>query len=598
MNKKSNSNNNTNENNMSKNNNRKYQISGLTENYIYDSEQGIPFDPTSISTSGRSGKSGLVDAVVNQQMFSNNYNNYKSQSTFNQQINNGSGSSGFNNLTDNSQYDLKDAFKQNTPILDMLDNKYMNNTLYNNLNENLLKETIRENVIHINSEDRNIETYPDPFSYIVTLGPITNSIVNYGDKTKNKNLPEIKNQIKKDFDLANIEINNPSFTFNSPDLIKKYTLEIINSVNPYISRSFERVKYFKIDISVLPRFNTIAINPYWNYNNSFIKKEYFKDDYDKIKSHYFPNFRYIPDDTDISPLGGRYIQVVIKDITNENSFGTNVISDKSYVFILDKVIGALYVKYNPHSAVKNYRESQPGNISRLSIQYYDSEGIKIKLNYDSINYEINQIKKTEIIDPSLYNLNDNICTINNSKICDWFITKFNDIIKSFIMVNFDITKLIPFYINAEFLNDSVKIKTEEDKETDNTYCIKNYSEIILNQETFTVKNIFKEFDEFITPNGFTNVYKLTNSGKKIKISIDSYINNIIWYDNNTKYIEIIKYNINAINENYNNFGFRLLDNLKIEITKLPTKSWFQNYLICVLGIFSNDLNTKVEYGNG
>jgi hypothetical protein len=593
MSKKQNSKNNNNNNN----NGKKYQISGMMENYTYDANQGVPFDPTSISISGHSKPSGLSDAVINQQVFSNNYNNYKNQSTFNQTGN----ASEFNNLSDQSQYDIKDAFKQDTPILKMPDNKYMNNTLYNNMNENLLKESVRENILHINSKDRNIELYPDPFNYVVTLGPIVNSAVNYGDKAKTKNLPEVIKQINDDFFIANEQIDNSEFIFDSPDLVKKYTTTIINSVNPYISKSFERVKFFRIDVSVLPRFNVVAINSEWNYCNNFIKRKYIKDDYERFREQHYPKYRYIPDDSNISPLGGRFVQVVIKEITNDNSFGTNDVSDKSYLLIVDKIVGALYIKYNPYSAIKTYRDPYPGNISRLSIQFYDSEGNEIKLEMDSINYEINQIKKTKLIDPSLYDINKEInkmCIINNPKICDWLILTFNEIIKSFVMINFDIFKLIPFYVNAEIIDESVSLKNDEEKDCDERFCIKNYSEIILNQETFCVDNIFDELSEFVTQKGFVSVYKLTTDNKKVKISIDNYINNIIWYNNNCEYIDIIKYNINAIDENYKNFGFNLLNGLKTEIIDIPLNPWFQNYLVFVLGIFVNDLSTKINYGNG
>lgn len=580
-----------------KNNKTKYQISGMMENYTYDSNQNLPFDPTSISSSGHSSQQGLSEAVINQQIFSNNYNNFKPTSTFQGTVNNSSKSQ---NMNDFSQSEIKDAFTQNKPILKMLPNKYMEDTLYDNMNEDLLRETIRENILHISSADRSIELYPDPFSYIVTLGPIVNSGINYTDKTKNQF--QIKEGIDNKFNLAYKEINNSNFIFDSPDMIKKYVLNIQNKNNPYINRSFERVKYFRIDVSVLPRFNSVAINNKWNYCDIKKKRIFIKDDYERMKYTHLPKFRYIPDDADISPLGGQFVQIVIKEMTNNSSFGTNEISDKSYLLILDRIIGALYIKYNPYGATKNFRDPYPGNVSKLTIQFYDSNGNEIKLQTELINYEINQIKKTKLFDPKLYNLDDkidDICMIDNPKICDWFVEKYNDVIKSFVVLNFDIYKLIPFYLNIEFDSEgNILQKTEEEKEFDDTFCIKNYSEIILNKENFTVSNIFDELNEFVTLDGFIKVYKMTNSGKKIKISIDNYINDIIWYNNNNKFCDIIKYNLNAIDENYKNFGFSLLDRLKTEIINIPSKDWLQNYIVCVLGIYSNDLNTKIEYGNG
>jgi hypothetical protein len=582
-----------------KNNSTKYQISGMMGNYTYDSDQNLPFDPTSISSSGHSSNSGLSESVINQQMFVNDYNNFKPTSTFQTPPNN---SSKYQNMNDHSQSDIKDAFVQNKPILDMLPNKYMNDTLYSNMNEDLLKETIRENKIHINSIDRSVEMYPDPFNYVVTFGPIVNSGINYTDKSKNQNKFQIKEKVNNEIGLAYEEINNSNFVFDSQEMIKEYVLEIQNKNNPYINRTFERVKYFRIDVSVLPRFNSVAINNEWNYCDIKKKKTFIKDDYERMKYAHFPKFRYIPDDTDISPLGGQFVQVVINEVQSNSSFGTNNISDKSYLLILDKVIGALYIKYNPYAATKNFRDPYPGNVSKLTIQFYDSSGNKIKLETDSIDYETNQIKKTKLVDPELYDLNneiDGLCMIDNPKIYEWFVEKYNDVIKSFVVLNFDIYKLIPFYLNIKFDDDGdILQRTQEEKNCDDTYCIKNYSEIILNQENFTVCNIFDELNEFVTLDGFVKVYKTTNSGKKIKISIDAYINDIIWYNNKDKYCDVIKYNLNAIDENYKNFGFSLLDRLKTEINSIPSKEWLQNYIVCVLGIYSNDLNTKIEYGNG
>ena len=245
--------------------NATYQISGMMGNYTYESSQNLPFDQTSISTSGHSTQHGLNNSVINQQVFSNDYNNYVPSSTFQRPIDN---SSRLQNLNDYSQTEISEAFQVNKPILEMPSNKYMNDTLYANMNENLLKETVRETRLHISSQDRSVQLYPDPFNYVVTLGPIVNSGNSYiakNNKEKIKTPYETKEQVDNDIKLAYKEINNSSFIFDSPDLIRKYTQEIIDKANPYISRSFERVKYFRIDISVLPRFNCVAINNEWNY---------------------------------------------------------------------------------------------------------------------------------------------------------------------------------------------------------------------------------------------------------------------------------------------------------------------------------------------
>ena len=47
--------------------------------------------------------------------------------------------------------------------------------------------------------------------------------------------------------------------------------------------------------------------------------------------------------------------------------------------------------------------------------------------------------------------------------------------------------------------------------------------------------------------------------------------------------------------NYNNFGFQILDLLKTEIVNIPINKNFQNFLTFLLGIWEDELNTKIDY---
>lgn len=98
-------------------------------------------------------------------------------------------------------------------------------------------------------------------------------------------------------------------------------------------------------------------------------------------------------------------------------------------------------------------------------------------------------------------------------------------------------------------------------------------------------------------NGFVERIKITKSGKKIKIGINDYINNVIWYNFNLEFKEQIIYNLNSLFDNYINFGFEILDSLKNEIANIPVNKNFQNFLTFLVGIWENELNTKIEYSN-
>ena len=62
-----------------------------------------------------------------------------------------------------------------------------------NLNDNLNKETIQEFRLNIDSMDRDIELYPDPFEFTTVFGPVVNS----GLDTTIQRI-EAKNALKKE----------------------------------------------------------------------------------------------------------------------------------------------------------------------------------------------------------------------------------------------------------------------------------------------------------------------------------------------------------------------------------------------------------------
>ena len=81
----------------------------------------------------------------------------------------------------------------------------------------------------------------------------------------------------------------------------------------------------------------------------------------------------------------------------------------------------------------------------------------------------------------------------------------------------------------------------------------------------------------------------------MNINIDQYIANIIWFDSSPKYKDFIKFNLESLSKNYKNYGFNVLDTLKNELVNLPANKFFQNYLTFVMGRYTNELNTKVDY---
>jgi len=406
-----------------------YQISGIEPNYSHKNKQGLPFDQSSIATSGYSSEQDLANSVNQQHQFVSNYNSYKPLSTFDTLETN---SAHLENLRNFSQFGIQKGFETNKPIMFMPDTKNKHETLYDNLNENLLKESLKEYRLNIDSIDRDIRIYPDPFNYIVSLGPVTNSgITDSNSLSKSSSIKsdlklDLKNQKKKSQNIQKnyleqeekrlVELENryeleeqnqnEQLVFDNPDAIKEYTLNLERSFNPYIIRDFKNINYIKLDCVVIPKFTSICINENWNFcRKSHHKKNFIRDEYDRIKDYVILNDRYIPNEKDeYNPLGDRFVQIFIKELQSTRNFGTNPITDKSFILIFDKILGALYLKLIPYSATKVYKESLLGNLTKLSIQFFNSWGEPLKINTECIDYEINQISNTNLIEPSKYNI--------------------------------------------------------------------------------------------------------------------------------------------------------------------------------------------------
>lgn len=575
-----------------------YQVSGIEPNYSYANRQNLPFDQSSISTSGYPNQEALSKAVEQQQNFVNNYNNYNPLSTFDRIETN---SSNLENLRSFSQYNIDEGFKINKPIQLMPDTKNKHETLYDNLNENLLKESLKEYRLNIDSIDRDVTIYPDPFNYVVYLGPVTNSGINATAVSRTsmkddlkaglKNLNKKNKQVKKGIETQQTDIkdvfNNDIFVFDNPNAIKEYTINLERSFNPFIIRDFTNVSYVKLDCAVIPKYTSICINEHWDFcRKKHHKKNYFKDEFERIKDYIILNDRYIPNEKEeYNPLGDRFIQIFITELQSIRNFGTNPITDKSFLLIYDKTLGALYLKLIPYSATKTYKDSLLGNLTRLTIQFFDSWGNPLKINTNCIDYEIEQISETNIIQPEKYNIDELIEHIFDDKEkMQKCLNNFNQIIKCFIMINHDIKYLIPYYVPENLIE---TIPFHED-------CLA-FNKITINEKIFDIKNLYKELDSFVSPDGFIEKVKISKNNKKIKLTIDEYLNNVIWYDFVNK--DAIINNMRSFDFNYRDFGFKILDMLKTEITNIPVNRNFQNFLTFLVGVWEDELNTKIDYTN-
>ncbi len=585
---------------------------------------------------------------LEQQQFVKNYNSYEPNSTFYRNENNSSKNEDLNDLR---QFNYQQNFTENNPINKRTDFSYKNNTLDENLGNPINKDTIVEYRLNIDSTDRDVDLYPDPFVYKVTFGPVVNSGINTlsskdelkielkkAGKKKNNNpniKPYVDNNLDDDILIFGTEQN---FMINYDNRLKKI-------FNPYISRDFINVKFIRLDNIVLPRFNSVVINCNWKYcdpecdetcpNTCNIN---FRDDLERHLQTKILCNRYIPNINDTALLfTDRFVLVNIPELANRQNLATNPINDNSFTVFPDKVTGLLYYRGNPYYAVKIYQDPTLGNLNTLTFSFYDSWGNQLKLNTSCIQYEFNLIKNTELFNPNNILLNDIILELPKIK---FFFKKFTEYIKCIVTVNYNINKKIIFYCNSSDFNNNINSTSNNSSDSNSTSSSSNNSsydtsnpstsissslstlltsssitssssssssssdlsdhscnakdEIFkLNKSLFIINNIFYELNEFVTINGFVSRKKKTTDGKIITVTIDEYINNIYWYDFEKNNNSI--YNLELLFNRYKYFVFNILDKLKNEIINLPLNKYFQNHMMFVMGIYETRLNTLIKF---
>ena len=545
-----------------------------------------------------------------QQQFIRNYNSYEPNSTF---YRNETNSARNESLNDMRQFNYQQNFTENVPINKKPDFTYKNNTLDENIGNPVNKDTITEYRLNIDSIDRDIELYPDPFQYKVTFGPIVNSGINTlslkdelkgelkrNSKTKISNNPNIRSKIDD-----NVEDDILLFG-TSPNFIINYENRQKKIYNPYISRDFINIKFLRLDNIVLPRFSSVIINSDWKYCKNSCDDECppsgsmsIKDDLDRHFKNKLSCYRYIPNVNDTSLLfTDRFVMVNIPELSNRQNLATNPINDNSFTVFPDKVTGILYYRGNPYYAVKIYQDTALGNITTLTFSFYDSWGNQITLNTNCINYEYLLIKNTILINPSNILYTDMIETLPKLK---YFFNKFTEYIKCIVTLNYNINDKIVFYCNSnDFIispdsssGSSSSSSSSLSSSSSSVDCNPPNTNIRYNETYFVFKNIFKELNEFVTTKGFVNRRKLTRKGDIVTVSIDEYINNIYWYDFDDN--SNSRYNLELLFDRYKYSIFDILDKLKNEVINLPLNKIFQNHLMFVMGVYETKLNTLINF---
>lgn len=115
---------------------------------------------------------------------------------------------------------INKSFTENKTVLDFRNTSNTGGFRHNNIGKNLLAQNITEFKVHIDSKDRELKYYNDPYDFVVTFGNGTFETENGGNKKYN---------------------------------------------NPIINHKFSRVKYIRLETAILPKYSGVV-----SLNNTYV----------------------------------------------------------------------------------------------------------------------------------------------------------------------------------------------------------------------------------------------------------------------------------------------------------------------------------------
>lgn len=231
--------------------------------------------------------------------------------------------------------DYEKAFSENHPIINRQDYRNQHNTLHNNLADNLINEHITEYRINIDTMDRDITAYPNPFDFTVTFAPPSRQAIK---------------------EKVNIDDNDPS----KGKTIR--TTYVNGAPEPSINREFKNVKFVKIESIILPKYNRIVKDE---------SNDYFIDGNNSIDSD-------------------RFVILNVPELRNFNTFGTNTALENGFILYTDRQYETFYSGLSYYST-RTFDDNALGNITRLNFKVKSSKGDQLKLGiYDATGKLLNE----------------------------------------------------------------------------------------------------------------------------------------------------------------------------------------------------------------
>lgn len=230
-------------------------------------------------------------------------------------MNNNNPFGNFNSMTPQQRYmmtsgmnNINQSYSQpQQPLIDHTNFKNKGNVLHNNLYKNIQLETTYESEIHINSSDRLTTMYPNMFNFSVSFGVVNTT----GNRTQ---------------------------------------------ITPFISRSFERVKYIYLEFVSLPKTNVINVG-----TGSPITYSLSTDHDDELT------------------VSNGFLVLSIEELDTIFAYSTgNLVKPDSFIIVPDRTTGCNHNVWKAIRGKRIYPDSSLKNITKMTLKIKDQYGADLK----------------------------------------------------------------------------------------------------------------------------------------------------------------------------------------------------------------------------
>ena len=277
--------------------------------------------------------------------------------------------SSYNNF-DNNNYSIRTPYLNNNEF-----NKP--NLIYNNISDKISVDILVEYVIMIESIDRDIEKFHNPFKYKIYFNPVAQTKDAYIYRTfenvkyiklETAILPRKYSYFRKD--ITSLTKDYSTLINTNWKINDNFTLDTINYtiIEDYI---IDKIRYIKYGITK-PQPELIDKVYELQYKLQYDNSANIILQYDISKNIFITLYEYQL--IDLSLENEKFLLLNIDEIKDTNDMATNIEISNSFAILFPDYVNGDFFYTTTEGVDKIYRFSQLGNIKSLTVNITDCEG--------------------------------------------------------------------------------------------------------------------------------------------------------------------------------------------------------------------------------